>query len=171
MRNLEQTGYGSWGLSKDKQSGSFDPWELWLLFYILSSCTECPCVVVVQSLSHVQLYVTPWTVARQALLSFTIPQSFLRFISIELMMPSNHLILSFPCLLLPSIFPSTRVFFPMSRLFTSGGHSIGASASVSVLPKNIQNWFPLGLTGLISLQSNGLSRIFFSTTIPCISTY
>ena len=54
--------------------------------------------------------------------------------------------------------------FPMSRLFTSGGPSIGASASAAILPMNIQNWFPLGLTGLISLQSKGLSRVFSSTT-------
>ena len=53
--------------------------------------------------------------------------------------------------------------FPMSQLFTSGGQSIGASASASVLPMNIQSWFPLGLTGLI-LQSKGLSRVFGSTT-------
>ena len=55
--------------------------------------------------------------------------------------------------------------FPMSQLFASGGQSIGASASTSVLPMNIQGWFPLGLTGLISLQSKGLSRVFSSTTI------
>jgi len=55
--------------------------------------------------------------------------------------------------------------FPMSQLFTSGGQSIGASASASVLPMNIQSWFPLGLTGLISLLSRGLSRVFFSTIV------
>ena len=55
--------------------------------------------------------------------------------------------------------------FPMSWLFASGGESIGASASVSNLPMNIQGWFPLGLTGLISLQSKGLSRVSSSTTI------
>ena len=55
--------------------------------------------------------------------------------------------------------------FSMSQFLTSGGHSIGASASASVLPMNIQDWFPLGLTGLISLQSKGLSRVFSSTTI------
>ena len=55
--------------------------------------------------------------------------------------------------------------FPMSRLFTSGGQSIGASASASVLPMNTQGWFPFGLTGLISLLSKGLSRIFSSTTV------
>ena len=67
-------------------------------------------------------------------------------------------------LLLPSIFPSIRVF-PMSQFFASGGQSIGALASASVLTMNIQDWFPLGLTGLISLQSKGLSRVFFNTTV------
>ena len=71
-------------------------------------------------------------------------------------MPSNYLILCHPLLLLPSIFPSVGSF-PISRLFASGGQSIGASASV--LPMNIQGWFPLGLTGLISLLSKGLPWI------------
>ena len=83
--------------------------------------------------------------------------------SIELVMLSNHLILCRP-LLLPSTFPSIRGF-PMSQLFESGGQSIRASASASVLPMNIQGWFPLGVTGLISLLSKGLSRVFSSTTV------
>ena len=109
----------------------------------------------------------PSTVARLAPLSFTISQSLLKFMSMELMMLSNHLILCYPLLLLPSISPSISVFssFPVSRLFWSGGQSIGASASASVLPINIQDWFPLGLTGLIYLQSKGLSRVFSSTRI------
>ena len=82
--------------------------------------------------------------------------------SIESVMPSNQLILCLPLLLLPSIFHSIRSF-PMSQLFTSGGLSIGAS--VSVLPMNTQVWFPLGLTGLISLLSKGLSRVFSNTTV------
>ena len=73
---------------------------------------------------------------------------------IESVMPFNHLILCCPLLLLPSILPSIRVF-QMSQLFTSGGQSIGVSASISVLPMNIQDWFPLGLTSLI-LQFKGL---------------
>ena len=89
--------------------------------------------------------------------------SFLKFMSIELVMLSNHLILCRP-LLLPSTFPSIRGF-PMSQLFESGGQSIRASASASVLPMNIQGWFPLGVTGLISLLSKGLSRVFSSTTV------
>ena len=69
-----------------------------------------------------------------------------------------------PLLLLPSIFPNIRVF-PRSQLITSGGQSIGASALASVLPLNIHGWFPLGLTGLISLLYKGLSRVFSKTTI------
>ena len=96
---------------------------------------------------------------------FPVPHYFRlpKFMSSESVMPSNHLILCCPLLLLPSIFPASGSF-PVSRLFTSGGQSIGASALASVLPVNIQDWFPLGLTGLISLQSKGLSRVFSSTT-------
>ena len=83
--------------------------------------------------------------------------------TIELVMLSNNLNLCHP-LLLPSIFPSIRVF-SMSQFFASGGQSIGASASIPVLPMNIQDWFSSGLTGLVSLQSKGLSRVFPSTTI------
>ena len=67
----------------------------------------------------------------------------------------------------PQSFPSSGLF-PMSLLFASGGQSTGASASASVLPMNIQGWFPLGLTGLISLLSKGLSRVFSSTTSYCV---
>jgi len=107
--------------------------------------------------------VTPWTAAHQASLSFNISQSFLKLMSIESVMLSNHLILCSPLLLLPSTFPASGSF-PMSQFFTSGGQRIGASASASVLPMNIQSWFPLGLTGLISLLSMGLWRVFSSTT-------
>ena len=116
----------------------------------------------VQWLSHVWLFATPWTAARQASLSITNSQSLLKLMSIESVMPSNHLILCCP-LLLP-IFPASGSF-PMSQLFASGGQSTGASAFASVLPVNIQDWFPLGLTGLISLQSKGLSRVFSNTTV------
>ena len=80
-------------------------------------------------------------------------------------MPSNHLILCRSFSSCPQ-FPPASGSFPVSQLFTSGGQSIGASASASVLPMNIQGWFPLGLAGLISLQSKGLSRIFSSTIVP-----
>ena len=115
---------------------------------------------VVQSPGCVQLFVIPWTAVLQASLSFTIYRSLLIFISIESVMPFNHLIFCFPLLLLPSIFPSI-----MSWPFIPGGQSIGASASASVLSMNIQDWFPLVLTGWISLQSKGLSRVFSNTTI------
>ena len=88
----------------------------------------------------------------------------LKLMSIESVMPSNHLILSHPFLLLPSVFPSIRVFPSKSALHISG-QNIGASASASVLPMSIQGWFPLGLTDLISLQSRWLSRVFSSTII------
>ena len=93
---------------------------------------------------------TPWTAARQAFLSFTISRSLLKLMSIELVMPSNHLILCCPLLLPTSIFQSIRVFSNESVLL------IGVSASASVLPMNIQDRFPLGLTDWISLQSKGL---------------
>ena len=90
----------------------------------------------VQSLSHVQLFATPWTAALQASLSITNFRSLLKLMSIESVMPSNHLILFHPFFLPPSIFPSIRVF-PKGWLFSPGGQSIGASASVSVM--NIQD--------------------------------
>ena len=90
--------------------------------------------VAVQSLSPVQLFVTPWTAARQASLSFTLSLSLLKLMSMESMMTSNYLILCHP-LLLPSIFPSIGSF-PMSQFFASGSQNIGASASV--LPMRIQ---------------------------------
>ena len=94
----------------------------------------------------------------------TISQGLPKFISIESVMPSNHLTLHFPLCLLPSIFPCIRVFSSESALHTSG-QSIGASASASVLLMSIQGWFPLRLTGLISLLSKELSKVFSSTII------
>ena len=121
-------------------------------------------VTVVQSPSRVLLFATLWTATHQAFLSVTISWSSLKLMSIESMMPSNHLILCHPLLLMPSIFPSMKVF-PKSQLFASSSQSIGASVLASVLPMNIQGWFPLGLTGLISSQSKGLSRVLSSTTV------
>ena len=118
----------------------------------------------VQSLSRVQLFVTPWTAAHQTSLSITNSRSLLKLMSIELVMPSNHLIPCNPLLLHLQSFPASGSF-PMNRLFASGGRTIGASASASVLSVNIQGWFPLGLTDLTSLQSKGLSRVFSSTTV------
>ena len=112
----------------------------------------------------VRSFETPWTASRQASLSITNPQSLLKLMSSELVMPSNHLILCHHLLLLPSTFPSIRVF-SMSQFFASDGQSIGASASASVLPINIQDWFPLRLAGWIFSQSKGLSRVFSNTTV------
>ena len=106
----------------------------------------------------------PWTVACQASLSFTISRNLLKLMSIKLVIPSNHLILCHPLLLLPPIFPSIRVFFNELALHI-GGQNIGASASTSVLPMNIQDWFALGLTGFISLLSKRFLKVFSSTTI------
>ena len=117
----------------------------------------------VQLLSRIQLFVTLWTAACQASLSITNSRSLPKPMSIKSVMPSNHLILCRPHLL-PSIFPSIRVF-QMSQLFTSRGQSIGISASTSVLPMNTQDWSPLGWTGWISLRSKGLSRVFSNTTV------
>ena len=91
----------------------------------------------VQSLSGVRLFATPWTAAHQASLSVTNSWSLLKLMSIESVMQSDHLILCHPLVLLPSIFPSIRVF--SNEFFASGGQSIGASVSASVLPINIQD--------------------------------
>ena len=107
---------------------------------------------------------TPWTAAHQASLSITNSWSLPKLMSIESVMPSNHLILCCPLLLLPSIFPASGSFL-MSWLFASGSQSIGASTSASVLPVNIQDWFPLEFTGWIYLQFKGLSRVFSNTTV------
>ena len=115
------------------------------------------CISSVQLLSHVWLFVTPWPAACQASLSITNSPGLLKLMSIESVMPSNHFILGCPLLLLPSIFPSIRVFSNELALCI-GSQSIGASALASVLPVNSQGWFPLGLTGLISSLSKGLSE-------------
>ena len=113
----------------------------------------------VQSLSHVRLFVTPWTAAHQASLSITNSNAY-----------SDSCPLSWWCH--PTISSSVVPFssslqsfpasgsFQMSQFFTSGGQSIAVPASASVLPMNIQDWFPLGWTHWISLQSKGLSRVF-----------
>ena len=106
----------------------------------------------------------PWTAASQASLSITNTQSLLKLMSIKSVMPSNYLILCHPFSSCLQSFPASGSF-PMSQSFASGGQSIGASTSSSVIPMNIWDWFPSGLTGLIFLQSKGLSRVFSNTTI------
>ena len=127
---------------------------------LLNRCIE----VSLQSLSHVWLFATPWTAACQASLSITNSQSLLKLKSIELVMPSNHLIL---CHLLSSYLQPFLAWgsFQMSQFFASGNQSTGVSTSASVLPMNIQDGFPLRCTGWISLQSEGLSRVFSNTTV------
>ena len=124
------------------------------LIHIRHRSYNCCC-----SVTQSCLFVTPWTATHQASLSFTISQSSLKFMSIESVMPSNHLIPFSSC---PQSF-SASGSFPMSWLFASDDQSIGASASV--LSMNIQGLFPLGLTGLISLLSKRFSRVFSSTTV------
>ena len=117
--------------------------------------------VVVQSLSDVQLFATPWTAAHQATLPNTISRSLLKLMSIESVIFNCRYFNCNDCL---QSFPASGSFL-ISQFFTSGRQSIGASASSSVLPMNTQGWFPLGLTGLISSQSKGLSSVFSNTTI------
>ena len=122
-------------------------------------------VVIVQLLSCVWLFANPWISACQASLSFTISWSLLKLIY-----PVSrwfHPTISSsvtPFSSCPQSFPASG-FFPMTRLFASGSQSSGASASASALPLNIQDWCPLGCTGWISLQSQGLSRVFSNTTV------
>ena len=117
----------------------------------------------VQSFSCVWLFATPQTAAGQASLSITNSWSLLKLMSIESVIPSNYLILCRSPLFPPSIFPSIRVFSNESILCIRWPN-IGASASASILPMNIQDWFPLGWTGWISLQSKGFWRVFFNTS-------
>ena len=118
----------------------------------------------VQSLSLVWCFVTLWTAAHQDSLSITNSWSLHKLMSIKSMMPPNHLIHCCPLLLSPSISSSIRVFW-MSQFFASSGQSIGISASASVLPMNIQDSLPLGLTGLIFLKSKVFSRFFSNTRV------
>ena len=118
----------------------------------------------VQSLSRVRLFATPWIAACQASLSITNSWSSLRLTSIESMMPSSHLILCRPLLLLPLIPPSIRVFSNESTLLMRRPEYWSFSFSI-ILPKKSQGWSPSEWTGWISLQSKGLSRVFSNTTV------
>ena len=128
-------------------------------------CTLLDLYCSVQLLSRVWFFATPWTC--QASLSFTISQSLLKHMFIKLVMPSNHLILYQPLLLPPPIFPNIRVFSNESILHIRW-QSIGVSPSASVLPMNIQDWFPLGLTGsLCSPKNSQMKTITSSNTCYC----
>ena len=125
----------------------------------------------IQLLNLVQLFVTPWTAEWQASLSIINSRSLLKLMSTESVMPSNHFILCSLLLLLPLIFPSIRVFSNEQTFLIrwpkcwSFSLSISPSNEYSGLISYIQGWFPLRLTGLISLQSKGLSRVFSNTTL------
>ena len=125
---------------------------------------EADTISSVQKLSRVWLFATPSISARQASLSITNSQSSPKLMSIELVMPSSHLILCCPLLLLPQSLLASGSF-PMSQLFAWGSQCIGVSASTSVVPMNTQDWSPLGWTGWISLQCKGDSRVFSNTTV------
>ena len=115
----------------------------------------------VQSLSHVWLFVTPWTAAHRGALSITNSWSLPKSMSSELVMPSNHLILCRPLFFLPPIPPSMSLF-----QWVNSSHEVArVSALASFLPKNTQDWSPSEWTGWISLQSKGLSRVFSNSTV------
>ena len=118
----------------------------------------------VQLLNHVWLFVTPESQNARPPLSITNSRSSLRLTSIESVMPSSHLILCRPLLLLPPIPPSIRVFSNESTLHMRWPKDWSLCFS-SVLPMNIQDWSPLGWTGWISLEFKGLSRVFSDTTV------
>ena len=118
----------------------------------------------VQPLSRVQLFATPWTAAHQVSLSITDSQSLLNLMSIKLVMPSKHLILCHPLLLLPSIFPSIRVFSNDSILRIRWPKYWSFSFSTS-LSNEYSGLISFRIDWLISLQSKGLSRIFSNTTV------
>ena len=153
---------GSWGCKESNTTERLNWPELHSVCVIYSSIRMC--IVVVRLLSPVRLFVTPWAAAHQV--SLHCPSLSARVCSNSCPLSQwCHLIISSSVTSFSS-YPqsfSASASFLMSRLFASGGQSIGASASV--LPVNIQGWFPLGLTGLTSLLFKGLSRVFSSTTV------
>ena len=120
--------------------------------------------VSVQSLSHVRLFGTSWTIACWPLYPSPTPRDYPNSCPLSLWCHPAISSSVVPFSSCPQSFPASGSF-PRSQLFASDGQSIGVSASASVLPMNIQDWFPLGRTGWISLQSKGLSRVFSNTTL------
>ena len=118
----------------------------------------------VQSLSCAQFFATPWTASPEASLSITNSWSLLKLCPSRWWCHPTILSTVTPFSSHLQSFPASGSF-QMSQFFASGDQSIGISASTSVLPINFQDWFPLGLTGWISLQSKGLSRVFSNTTV------
>ena len=142
-------------------------WEVHVGMEVILEVTTSPNIQFssVQSLSPVQLFVIPWTAAHKASLSITNSQSLLKLMYIELVIQSNHLILCLPLLLLPSIFPSIRVFSNESAFHLRWPKYWSFSFNIS--PSNEYSGLsPLGWTGWISLSSEGLSRVFYNTTVP-----
>ena len=135
--------------------GKYTQWEMH------RACLET-CFSSVQSLSRVPFSETPWTAAHQAFLSITNSWSLFKVTSIESPChpTTSSSVVPFSCL---QSFSASRSF-QMSQFFSSSGQSIGVSASAPVLPMNIQDWFPLGWTGWIFLQSKGLSRVLSNIT-------
>ena len=138
--------------------------EKWKIMFTQKPTHKCSLFSSVQSLSCIRLFSTPWIAAHQASLSITISR-----VHSNSCPPSRwcHPAISssvIPFSSCPQSLPASESF-PMSQFFASGGQSIGVSASTSVLPMNIQDWFPLGWTGWISSQSQGLSRVFSNTTV------
>ena len=128
-------------------------------------CMDSYCLNSVQLLSRVQLFATPWTAAHPG---FSVLQhlpelahTHVHWVN-DAIQPSLSSVIPFSSCL--QSFPAPGPFL-MSQLFALGSQSMGASVSTSVLPMNIQDWFPLGWTGWISLQSKGLSRVFSNTTV------
>ena len=129
-----------------------------------SPCSSLSFFVAVQLLSHVQLFATPWAAAHQASLSFTTFWSLFKLMSIELVMPSNHLILSHPLFLLPSVFPSNRLFSSKSVLHIRWPKYLSFSFSIS--PPNEQLGlisFRMGWLDLLAVQ--GTLKVFSNTTV------
>ena len=149
--------FGDWVLWSQKVASG------WHITAYTTMYPSCHSVQFIPVLSHDWLFATPWMAACQASLSIANSWSPPKPMSIESVMPSSHLILCHPLLLLTPLPASGS--FPMSQLFTWGGQSTGVSASASVLPMNTQDWFPLGWTGWIFLLSKGLSGVFSNTTI------
>ena len=144
---------------------------MWHAGFLVTACKllVAGSVSSVQLLSRVQLFVTPWTAACQASLSFTISWSLLQLMFIELVMPSNHFILCCPLLLLPSTFPRIRIFSNESVLHIRWPKYWSFSFSIS--PSNqYSRLFSLGLTGLIYLQSKGLLKVFSTPQFKNISS-
>ena len=163
------------GIGKPRSAGQASRLELLGKELMLQSSGRISCffgkpvfalqsVQAVQSLSHVQLFATLWIAAHQASLSITNSQSLPKFMSIGLVMPSNHLILCRPLLLLPSIFLSIRVFSKESALCIRWPKYWSFSFNIS--PSNEHpGLISFKMDWLISLQSKGLSRVFSNTTV------